>query len=57
MLINEMDMSCADFMPAILQDNKRATLFGSRTAGAGGHVLSFNFPNIHGIADFFIHHQ
>ena len=37
-------------MPAILQDNKRAKLFGSQTAGAGGYVHTFEFPNCHGIA-------
>jgi C-terminal processing protease CtpA/Prc len=25
-------------------------LFGSRTAGAGGYVFAFEFPNTHGIA-------
>lgn len=49
-LIDEMDFSGADFMPAMLQDNQRALLFGSRTAGAGGYVFSFEFPNSHGIA-------
>ncbi len=48
-LINPMDLSCADFFPAILQDNKRATLLGQRTAGAGGAVYSDKFKNRSGI--------
>lgn len=48
-LINPMDLSCADFFPAILQDNKRATLLGQRTAGAGGAVYSDKFKNRTGI--------
>ena len=49
-LIDEMDFSGGDFMPAILQDNHRAVLFGSKTAGAGGFVTSFQFPNPNGIS-------
>ncbi len=51
-LVNSLDFSCADFFPALLQDNKRATILGTRTAGAGGFIVSHEFPNLFGIASF-----
>lgn len=51
-LINSLDYSCADFFPATLQDNKRATLLGTRTAGAGGFVFGTRYPNLIGVSVF-----
>lgn len=52
MLINELDFSCADLMPAILQDNDRAILMGQNTAGAGGFVTFKQNNSQLGVAGF-----
>lgn len=50
-LINEMSLSCAELLPAILQDHlsDRVKLFGIGTAGAGGCVKELSFKSHSGI--------
>ncbi|MBL7663740.1 MAG: hypothetical protein JNM93_01310 [Bacteriovoracaceae bacterium] len=45
MLINEMNFSAADLVPATLKDYDRVTLIGTNTGGAGGNVTPFFSPD------------
>ncbi len=51
-LTNELDFSCGDLFPAILQDNGRATLFGKTTAGAGGYVRGYKQSSKFGLTAY-----
>jgi hypothetical protein len=48
-IVDEQCFSCGDVFPALLQDAKRATIFGQTTAGAGGCVEGFSYPNHMGV--------
>ena len=50
MLIDEMSGSGGDAFPAMLQGNGRAVLLGTRTMGAGGHVVEMPPLNHSGIS-------
>ena len=40
-LTDELSASAAEIFAAVMQDEKRATIYGSRTDGAGGAVVEF----------------
>jgi hypothetical protein len=41
-LVDEFSASGADMFPAIIQDNQRGPIFGTRSMGAGGSVVGFD---------------
>lgn len=48
LLVNEMCASMCDIFSAVMKDNDRARIVGSRTMGAGGNVVvHFQAPNSH----------
>lgn len=53
-LTNCLSFSAADFLPALLQDNQRAVIFGERTAGAGGMFQTLSHINPFGIRSYHI---
>lgn len=48
-LTDELCFSGGDVLPSLLQDSKRALIFGQTTAGAGGCVQSYEYPNYFGV--------
>ncbi len=51
-LVNELDFSCGDFFPAMIQDNDIAKIFGKKTAGAGGYVKGYTSNSRFGVAGY-----
>lgn len=45
LLINSLSISCGDVLPALLQDNQRATIIGTHSAGAGGYIVKRRYSN------------
>jgi C-terminal processing protease CtpA/Prc len=41
-LVDNFTLSAAEILAMFLQDSKRATIFGTRTDGGGGNVVSFD---------------
>lgn len=53
-LVNEMSLSCGDLFPAMMQDNKRAVVFGTKTAGAGGCIINQSHANLFGMKEYVV---